>query len=184
MCGTASANHVGLKNLPRRKQDLVRASSRAWCCYIQWMSRPELQRIAKNLGLPATGPTDRLVRLVAAFRRDPASWSFSDFLLILPHLSVHQDVRGHSLPALILKEGLTKGMVDPAAALEPGSNSWSWARRYLGCDVYVFVAGALKYQSKGNPRLSEGNIPLFHARPRRNESLWQTTQRGSISRAT
>lgn len=133
--------------------------------------RTELQRTAKALGLPATGSTDRLRRLVRTATSAPSTWTREDFELILPYLSAHQDTRGGDVET-ILRTGLISGMVDPAVGLEPGSSSWTWARSYLGQNAYFFISGNLRYISPGNPRLAPGNVPLFHARPAKGGSLW------------
>ena len=102
--------------------------------------------------------------------------------MILPHLSIHQDVHGHGNVRSILREGLLRGMVDPATGLEPNSCQWTWARGYLGNDIYVFVTGKLKYLGKGNPRLAAGNIPMFQAKPSKHGSLWTAIREGAVTR--
>jgi len=97
-----------------------------------------LQKAAKSLGLPATGPKERIMRYIRIATDDPRTWSREDFNLILPYLSIHQDVRGQANVLDVLRVGLLRGMVDPAGGLEPGGNQWTWARGYLGTNVYVF----------------------------------------------
>lgn len=133
------------------------------------------------LGLPATGPTERIIALTKIATRDPITWSREEFDRILPHLSVHQDVRGGADVDQVLREGLSRGMVDPAAALEPGATSWSWARRYLGKDVFVLITGSLRFRHNMGARLGPGNFPLFHVRPTRSGSLWQAILERAIT---
>lgn len=145
---------------------------------IETWSRARLQRTAKSLGLPATGPTQRITRHCRIATTDPRTWSREEFDLLLPHLSVHQDLRGGSVNS-ILREGLSRGMVDPDTGLEPGSRQWTWAHGYVGVDAFVFVTGGLKFLGLGNPRLAPGNIPIFHAKPAKGGSLWEAIQRGA-----
>lgn len=145
------------------------------------MDRREAQCLARSLGLLATGSTERIIRLVSLVVADPRTWAHSDFELVLPHLSVHQDVRGGANVDALLREGLSRGMVDRAAALEPGATSWSWARRYSGNDVFVLVTGGLRFSRRGDPRLGPGNRPLFHARPAKGGSLWEAIREGAIT---
>ena len=141
---------------------------------LEGMSRADAIAEAKRLGLPATGATDKIANLVRVATSDPATWSREDFDAILPHLSIHQDVRDGSADrvATVMARGLDKGMVDPAEGLEPGSKGWSWAKAYSGSDVYAFISGGLKFSSKDNPRLAPGNKPLFHAKPNKGGSLF------------
>lgn len=147
-----------------------------------WLPRASLQQIARSLGLPATGTSGRIARYIQIATTDPRAWSRKDFDMILPHLSVHQDVHGHGNVESILREGLLRGMVDPAMGLEPNSCQWAWARGYLGNDAYVFITGKLKYLGKGNPRLAAGNIPMFHAKPAKHGSLWTAISEGAVTR--
>lgn len=143
--------------------------------------RRRVQFHAKRLGLPASGTTERIARLVRIAASDPQTWSRQDFEEILPHLSVHQDLRGGSNVEMLLRQGLSRGMVDPATGLEPSTRSWSWARGYLGHDAYVLVTGGLKFVGRNNPRLGPGNMPLFHARPAKSGSLWEALQERAIT---
>ena len=145
--------------------------------------RARLQHAAKSLGLPATGASEQIARYVRIATSDPRAWSCGDFDMILPHLSVHQDVHSHGNVKNILREGLLRGMVDQAMGLEPNGCQWTWARGYLGNDAYVFVTGKLKYLGKGNPRLAAGNIPMFHAKPSKHGSLWTAIREGAVTLA-
>lgn len=146
------------------------------------LPRARLQQIARALGLPATGTSGRIARYVQIATSDPRAWSRGDFDMILPHLSIHQDVHGNGNVKSILREGLLRGMVDPAMGLEPDGRQWTWARGYLGTDVYVFVTEKLKYLGKGNPRLAAGNIPVFHVKPAKHGSLWTAISEGAVTR--
>lgn len=143
--------------------------------------RALLQKMARSLGLPAIGSKKKILRYIRIAASNPRAWDREDFNLILPHLSVHQDIRRHGHVQNVLHVGLLQGMVDPAEGLEPGSNRWTWARGYLGTDAYVFVTSKLKYISRANPRLAAGNIPLFHAKPERFGSLWSAIREGEIT---
>ncbi len=138
-------------------------------------SREQAQLEARRWGLPATGPTEAIARRVAIVMRHPAAWSREDFEIILPHLSVHQDMRATHAGAnveRILHEGLRSGMVDAARQLEPGAQGWSWAKGYTGRDAFLFVSGGLQYRSRESAYLAPRNRPIFHARPVANGSLW------------
>lgn len=144
-------------------------------------TRAWFQRTAKSLGLPAIGPTEEIARRCRIVTSDPRTWSREDFDLILPYLAVHQDVRSCGDVTAILREGLARGMVDPASGLEPSGRQWTWARSYLGVDAYVFISAGLTFLSRGNPCLAPGNAPLFHAKPALDGSLWDAIRRGSIT---
>lgn len=139
------------------------------------LSRGALQLSARQWGLPATGPTDEIARRVAVVTSHPSGWTADDFMIILPYLSVHQDVQATTLGAnveSILRDGLRSGMVDAAAHLEPGARTWSWAKGYTGRDAFVFVSGGLQYLRPDGPHLAARNRPIFHARPVARGSLW------------
>ncbi len=148
------------------------------------LNRRDLQQAARRLGLPATGRTERIARLLHIATSNPLTWRLEDFDEILPHLSVHQDVRGNADVEILLREGLCRGMVDPAAALEPGAKAWSWARGYLGLGAFVLVTGSLRFAGNGNPRLGPGNLPLFHVRPLKGTSLWDALRAGEVVMTT
>jgi N12 class adenine-specific DNA methylase len=140
-------------------------------------ARVDVQREAKALGLPATGPTDRIARMVRIARADPRTWTRDDFDTIAPHLSVHQDLRDGAadrMPA-ILAEGLASGMVDSVGSMQDG-RAWTWARGLLGKPAYVFISGGLKYQSDSNPRLAPGNKPLFAITPAKGQGFYEALQ--------
>ena len=147
-------------------------------------NRRDLQQAAIGLGLPATGCTERIARRLHIATSNPLTWTRVDFDEILPHLSVHQDVRGNENVGVLLHEGISRGMVDPAAALEPGAKAWSWARGYLGLSAFILVTGSMRFAGNGNPRLGPGNLPLFHARPPKGASLWDALRAGEIVMTT
>ena len=47
---------------------------------------------SKILGLPAIGKSELLARKIHILRNDPKLWTKEDFEIILPHLSIHQDL--------------------------------------------------------------------------------------------
>lgn len=125
-------------------------------------SRSDVQELAKSFGLPATGATQAIARLVRVVQTPQQCWTLDDFRLIAPHLSLHQDVRPQSASRVesIMRDGLTKGMVDSLGNMN--NREWTWGRQLLGGDAYVFVTSKLTFKSKGNPYLAPGNKPLFH----------------------
>ena len=144
------------------------------------LNRRDLQQAAKQLGLPATGCTERIARLLRLATSNPVTWSRENFDEILPHLSVHQDLRGNTDVDVLLREGICRGMVDPAVALEPGAKAWSWARGYLGLGAFILVTGHLRFAGSGNPRLGPGNLPLFYVRSLKGASLWDALRAGDV----
>lgn len=133
------------------------------------MTRTELQAGLRQLGLPATGSSETLKRLLDVAQCHPRTWSVTDFQLIAPCLSVHQDLRrdpqvsAYERMAAIRREGLRTGMVDSLEAIAFGRSrsQWSWSGRLHGVPTYAFVSGALRFAAEGNPRLAPGNVPLF-----------------------
>ena len=71
----------------------------------------DVQQQAKLLGLPATGPADRIARLVSVARAHPRTWSEQDFQLLAPHLRFHQD-RPYLLTAV--RDTALRAMTEPA----------------------------------------------------------------------
>jgi chorismate mutase len=141
------------------------------------LGRQTLQQKAKALGFPSTGSTEQLERLVRAAEADPQTWTQEDFDLLAPHLAIHQDIRPGSAERVesILSEGLRSGMVDPVRNMLSGD--FTWARGLRDTDAYLMPYGSLKYQSKDNPRLAPGNMPMLHFRPEPNESMYDAIRR-------
>jgi len=141
------------------------------------LGRLTLQQKAKALGFPSTGSTEQLERLVRAAEADPQTWTQEDFDLIAPHLAIHQDIRPGSAERVesILSEGLRSGMVDPVSNMLSGD--FTWARGLRDTDAYLMPYGSLKYQSKDNPRLAPGNMPMLHFRPEPGESMYDAIRR-------
>jgi hypothetical protein len=123
--------------------------------------RKSLQQRAKDLGLPATGTTKEIARMVGIGEKSPYEWTREEFNEIAPHLSVHQDIRPGSdaRAQQIMERGLQSGMVDSVGAW--GRNH-TWAGgKMAGDNAYLFVSSKLKYRPGNlNPWLDEGNIPI------------------------
>lgn len=117
---------------------------------------------SKKLGLPARGKTELLARKINIIKTDPKLWSIEDFKIILPHLSIHQDLRVGGLDRVesIMTNGLNHGMVDCLWNMVSGKY-WTFGKCLRGSPAYIFVKGILKYRSKSNPYLATGNRPLF-----------------------
>lgn len=117
---------------------------------------------SKKLGLPARGKTELLARKINIIKTDPKLWSIEDFKIILPHLSIHQDLRVGGLDRVesIMTNGLNHGMVDSIEDMV-SSKYWTFGKCLRGLPAYIFVKGILKYKSKSNPYLTAGNRPLF-----------------------
>lgn len=144
--------------------------------------RTDAQNRAKALGLPATGTAEQIARLVGIAESNPSMWTREDFNLIAPHLSVHQDLRADPEGRIdtILSEGLTSGMVDNVGNMARG-DTWTWSRGLMGKPAYVFISGALKYQSSGNPRLAPGNKPLFAITPEKGQGFYEALQTARVA---
>ena len=117
---------------------------------------------SKKLGLPARGKSELLARKITIIKTDPKLWTRADFKMVLPHLSIHQDLRAGSLDRVesIMSNGLNHGMVDSLMDMVTGKY-WTFGKCLRGSAAYIFAMGALKYKSKSNPYLSSGNKPLF-----------------------
>jgi hypothetical protein len=117
---------------------------------------------SKKLGLPACGKSELLARKITIIKTDPKLWTKEDFEIILPHLSIHQDLRAGSLDRVesVMSNGLNHGMVDSLMNMVTGKY-WTFGKCLRGAPAYIFAMGALKYKSKSNPYLSAGNKPLF-----------------------
>lgn len=117
---------------------------------------------SKKLGLPTRGKSDLLARKISIIKTDPKLWTREDFEIILPHLSIHQDLRAGSLGRVdsIMSNGLNHGMVDSLMNMVTGQ-SWTFGKCLRGTPAYIFASGNLKYKSKSSPYLSAGNKPLF-----------------------
>lgn len=116
----------------------------------------------KKLGLHARGKSELLARKISIIKTDPKFWTKEDFEIILPHLSIHQDLRAGSLDRVesIMSSGLNHGMVDSLMNMVTGKY-WTFGQCLRGAPAYIFVNGILKYKSKSSPYLSAGNKPLF-----------------------
>jgi hypothetical protein len=125
------------------------------------VDRKSLQQRAKDLGLPATGTTKEIARMVSIGEKSPYEWTREEFNEIAPHLSIHQDMRPGSdaRAPQIMERGLQSGMVDSVGAW--GRNH-TWAGgKMAGDNAYLFVSSKLKYRPGNlNPWLDEGNIPI------------------------
>lgn len=143
-------------------------------------SRKELQRLAKELGLPATGKTEEIANLLEIAGKSPAAWSRADFETIAPHLSIHQDLREDSIRRveIIMSEGLNRGMVDSVSNWI--NKRWTWAKGKLkNGDAYLFITMKLKFRSKDSPWLAEGNVPIYHFRTREGQDLYEAITQGT-----
>ena len=116
----------------------------------------------KKYGLLAHGKSNLLARKVSIVETDPKFWTKEDFELILPDLSIHQDLRSGSLYRVesIMSKGLNHGMVDILLNMVTGQ-SWTFGHCFSGTPAYIFVKGLLKYKSNSNPYLSAGIKQLF-----------------------
>lgn len=142
------------------------------------MNRSEVIAAAKHLGLPLTGATDAIARLILIVSKNPATWTEEEFLAIAPHLSIHQDSRPGSEGRVrdILQNGLRSGMVDSVDNMLTGR--WTWAHKLLSGDAYLFLSRKLKYKGS-SAYLAPGNIPLYHFKARNGQNLYEAiTHRG------
>lgn len=107
-----------------------------------------------------------LAKKITIIGTDPKLWTREDFEIILPHLSIHQDLRAGSLERVesIMSNGLNHGMVDSLMNMITGKY-WTFGKCLRGSPAYIFTSGVLKYKSKSNPYLSAGNKPLFAVFP-------------------
>jgi hypothetical protein len=118
------------------------------------------------------------IRIVST---DPKQWTKDDFDRIAPELSIHQDFKegaGKDPERVksIMRDGLKSGMVD--SVYNWTKDQFTYAKgRLEGGDAYIFLSGKLKYLSKDNPRLAEGNIPLIHIQPKAGEDLLEAINR-------
>ena len=137
------------------------------------LTRSELQAEAKSLGLPATGKTEEIRKLVDIIKSDPKSWSPEDYKLVSPHLAIHQDFKPNSSERVesIMNQGLNSGMVDYLRNLNSGN--WSFSKGLIGSDAYIFPTGSLKYKSASDPHLAPGNIPLFSISPQKGQDIYE-----------
>jgi hypothetical protein len=123
--------------------------------------RKAAQQRAKQLGLPATGTTKEIARMVGIGEKSPYEWTREEFNEIAPYLSIHQDIRlgSDARAQQIMERGLQSGMVDSVGAW--GRNH-TWAGgKMAGDNAYLFVSSKLKYRPGNlNPWLDEGNIPI------------------------
>ncbi|WP_440111786.1 PLxRFG domain-containing protein [Acidovorax sp. BL-A-41-H1] len=139
------------------------------------MNRKSIQARAKQLGLPATGTTGEISRLVSIAEADPRTWSKDDFDAIKHYLSVHQDfgANAEAAEARIMSGGLDRGMVDNLGAMDT-NGSRTFAKGLTEKRAYVFVTGALKYQPGAGARLAPGNVPLFSVTPQPGKTIFET----------
>ena len=129
---------------------------------IYMLDRKWILNERKKLGLPARGKSELLAKKITIIKTDPKLWAREDFEIILPHLSIHQDLRAGSLERVesIMSNGLNHGMVDSLMNMVTGKY-WTFGKCLRGSPAYIFTSGVLKYKSKSNPYLSAGNKPLF-----------------------
>jgi len=130
------------------------------------MTRKELQSLLSAKGLPATGTTETLRELATVVGKNPEDWTRSEFDLARPHIRVHQDFRSGNDPAKIMKEGLTRGQVDPLSGVGPGADSWSWGGNFQGTPggAYLMWPGDINYSSGTSPWMRSGK-PFMHISP-------------------
>lgn len=149
------------------------------------LSRAQLQAELKSLGLPATGSTANMQKLHSVANTDPRSWSREDFELIMPHLSIHQDMGRHSdsETASIMRDGLNAGQVDSLSNVVSGK-SWSWSKGMTGGKVYALSTGNLKFKPNGNASLSEGNVPLFMFTAEKGQDVFEAIKATAVSNAS
>lgn len=178
--GQADKESVGKR--PSRPWYSAMFSRAAQAPSLSEAGRASIQARARTLGLPATGPSAQIDRLVRIATGNPAGWTEEDFNLIAPHLSVHQDLRPGAEDRIdeILGNGLDKGMVDNVGNLARG-DVWTWAKQLQGVPAYVFISGSLKYKSPGNPRLESGNKPLFVLRPAKGQAFYDALQTARLA---
>lgn len=146
--------------------------------------RSELQAEAKSLGLPATGKTEEIKKLVDIIKADPKSWTQEDYKLISPHLAIHQDFRPSSSERVesIMDEGLRSGMVDYLRDM--GGNQWSFSKGLIGSDAYVFPSRLLEFVSESSPYLKPGNKPLFRISPEKGQDIYEAIVSTAQKRST
>lgn len=125
-------------------------------------TRQEIQKSAKNLGLPATGSNDEISTLVNIANKPPSDWTLDEFKKIGPHLSFHRIVERPGVIAAeaipnIKKEGLKQGNVDSMRQLMNGG--WTWNKGLSG-NVAIFIEGGLKYENKTSPNVIKSGRPL------------------------
>jgi hypothetical protein len=143
--------------------------------------RKELQEQSKSLGLAASGTNADMSEAIRIVLTDPKQWTKEDLDRIAPELSIHQDFKegaGKDPERVksIMRDGLKSGMVD--SVYNWTKDQFTYAKgRLEGGDAYIFLSGKLKYLSKDNPRLAEGNIPLIHIQPKAGEDLLEAINR-------
>jgi hypothetical protein len=126
---------------------------------------------SKKLGLPARGKTELLAKKIAIINTAPTLWTREDFEIILPHLSIHQDLRTGAFDRVesIMSNGLNHGMVDSLENMVTG-RCWTFGKYLRGTPAYIFVTGNLKFKHYSSSYLSAGNKPLFVIFPVKREA--------------
>lgn len=144
--------------------------------------RQQVVSEAKVLGLPATGSTASIKRLVDIAKADPKTWTPEQFEAIAPELSIHQDVKPNSAERVdaIMSGGLEHGMVDSVDNWLRGG--WTWAKgKLFNGDAYLFISGGLKYMGERDAHLAAGNIPLVHIKTSADQSLYEAIKSSATS---
>ncbi|OBQ42640.1 MAG: hypothetical protein AN484_16680 [Aphanizomenon flos-aquae WA102] len=148
---------------------------------IRFSIRKNLQAQSKSLGLAASGTNADMSEAIRIISTDPKQWTKEDLDRIAPELSIHQDFKEGAgkdpeRVTSIMRDGLKSGMVD--SVYNWTKDQFTYAKgRLEGGDAYIFLSGKLKYLSKDNPRLAEGNIPLMHIQPKAGEDLLEAINR-------
>ena len=144
------------------------------------LSYRELQSQAKAMGLPSSGLFNELSSLVGIASNDPRFWSKDEFEKIAPHIMIHQDLKDGAYDRIqsIMRDGLSRGMVDSLGSMSEGR--WTWAGSLQGVPTYAFISGNIKYKTKSDPHLAEGNVPLFYFTPEKGEDIYQAIVRSAV----
>lgn len=121
-------------------------------------SRREAQQALRELGIPGTGTTEKLQQLARIADTDPAQWTEADLDAIAPHVFIHQDLKGQTDPAVIEREGITKGQFDPLDGVM--GRGYSWVRGMAGGRAYLAWPADIEYRGKGNPWVKRAR-PFF-----------------------
>jgi len=101
----------------------------------------------KGLGLPATGTTANMAKMLEIASKSPKEWTREEFDFIVPYIYIHQGFGRHdddTAKSIMGEEGLQKGMVDNLGNIVRGQ--WSFARRLVGGHAYLFWPGHLNWK--------------------------------------
>lgn len=141
------------------------------------LNRREIAAGLKELGLPATGATERMARLLDVASRPPNTWSREDFELVLPHIWIHQDFRGHDDEAVgsIMEEGLEHGMVDTLKGV--AGRGHSFAPGLVGGHAYLFWPGHLNWK-RDTGWLNPGSKPFHHFVSQKGQDVYEAVAGG------